>query len=82
MLDSPAAHLFIPPGTAPQPLADAMHRAWLAFAHHHNPNVPDLPQWPCYELHNRPTMIFDTESHVENDPQSEKREIWTNTALA
>lgn len=82
VLDTPAAQLFLANATAPQSLADAMHRAWLAFAHHHNPNVPELPHWPQYDATDRPTLIFNTESHVENDPQSEKRHVWANTVLA
>ena len=81
-LDLPTAQLFFGQGQPPQALADAMHGAWLHFARHHAPAATGLPQWPPYAVPERRTMIFATESHVENDPQAEKRHIWANTALA
>ena len=81
-LDLPAARIFLSNAPAPQPLADAMHRAWLAFAHHHDPNGPGLLAWPRYEPPARSTLIFNTESHVERNPQPHKRDLWANTALA
>lgn len=82
MLNSPTAQLFVGPNPAPYPLATAMHQSWLAFAQQQNPNVSELPVWEPYTLHDRATMIFDTECWVENDPQREKRQVWANTALA
>jgi len=80
-LDLPAAQIFLSNAPAPQPLADAMHRAWLAFAHHHDPNGPGLLSWPRYELPARATLIFNTESHVEENPQRTRRELWAGTVL-
>lgn len=80
-LDLPAAQIFLSNAPAPQPLAEAMHRAWLAFAHHHAPNGPGLLSWPRYELPARATLIFNTESHVEENPQRARRELWAGTAL-
>jgi para-nitrobenzyl esterase len=56
-------------------LADRVSDAWLAFARTGDPNVPDLPHWPAFDPANRPTMIFDSESRVENDPIREQRRI-------
>ncbi|MGI4819965.1 MAG: carboxylesterase/lipase family protein [Janthinobacterium lividum] len=75
-LDNPAAQFFMgSAATAPQSLADAMHEAWLAFAHFQHPNRLD---WPAYETVTRPTLIFDAKLHLEHDPQSTKRLLWQN----
>jgi para-nitrobenzyl esterase len=57
-------------------LADRMSRAWLAFARSGNPNHAGLPQWPAYSAATRPTMIFDRECKVTNDPLGEERKAW------
>jgi hypothetical protein len=54
----------------PQPLADTMHAAWVAFATNGDPG------WPKYELSRRVTMRFDTASEVVDDPRSVERELW------
>jgi len=41
-------------------LADAMHRAWIAFAHTGKPDHPRLPPWPVYRREDRMTMRFDS----------------------
>lgn len=40
-------------------LAQAMHRAWVAFAHTGSPNHDGIPEWPVYEPGDRQTMRFD-----------------------
>ena len=57
-------------------LALRMHRAWIAFARSGDPNTPDLPHWPPYDLQTRARMIFDTNSEVRNDPYKEERLLW------
>lgn len=54
----------------PQPLADTMHAAWVAFATHGNPG------WPKYDLTRRATMRFDARSEVVDDPRSTERVLW------
>ena len=44
--------------------------AFVRFAHTGDPG------WPVYDLANRPTMIFDTDSRVENDPRKWERELF------
>jgi carboxylesterase type B len=56
----------------PQPLADAMHAAWVAFATDGDPG----PGWPKYEQSRRATMRFDTVSEVVDDPQAAARALW------
>ncbi len=55
---------------APTQLAQAMHGAWVQFA------TTGDPGWPSYDLDRRPTMIFDTETRVVNDPLQLERRIW------
>jgi para-nitrobenzyl esterase len=58
-------------GTAPpRSLADAMHRAWVAFAHDGDPG------WPAYEPATRPVMVFDEHSTVVEDPGAIRRLAW------
>ena len=54
----------------PQSLADAMHRAWVAFA------TTGDPGWPNYDLAHRATMRFDAASKVVLDPRRMERELW------
>ena len=56
-----------------QALADKVSDAWIAFARRGDPNTPKLPRWPVFEPANRPTMVFNNQSHVENDPIREQR---------
>jgi para-nitrobenzyl esterase len=56
-----------------QALADKVSDAWLAFARKGDPNTPKLPHWPAFEPAKRPTMVFDNESAVVNDPLREQR---------
>jgi para-nitrobenzyl esterase len=57
-------------------LADKMSRAWLAFARTGNPNHDGIPNWPPYSTEQRPTMIFDNQCKVENDPYRAERIAW------
>jgi len=47
--------------------------AWVAFARTGNPNTPKLPHWPPFDPDQRPTMVFNNVSVVENDPIREQR---------
>lgn len=55
---------------APQPLADTVHAAWVAFAKTGNPG------WPQYDLKDRATMRFDAQSEVVHDPRGDERALW------
>jgi carboxylesterase type B len=54
----------------PQPLADTMHAAWVAFA------TRGVCDWPEYEPVRRATMRFDVASAVVDDPLSAERALW------
>jgi carboxylesterase type B len=54
----------------PQQLADDMHRAWISFATNGDPG------WPEYDLDERITMRFDTDSGPLADPAGSERRLW------
>jgi para-nitrobenzyl esterase len=54
-------------------LADMVSGAWIAFARDGDPNTAALSDWPAFEPRMRPTMVFDIESGVENDPIRNER---------
>ncbi|MFM8355337.1 MAG: hypothetical protein ACKOBM_10590, partial [Gammaproteobacteria bacterium] len=71
-LDRSGVDVFIGPGERPDALAETMHQAWTRFVH-------DLdPGWPAYELSERATMRFDTESEIVHDPDGAARRAWGN----
>ncbi|MFE1350266.1 carboxylesterase family protein, partial [Streptomyces sp. NPDC058757] len=60
--------------TPPQALADAVHRAWVAFVKDQDPGA----DWPRYAPGTRATKVWDAESRVEEDPVAHVRELWLN----
>lgn len=70
------AELLTGAGPERQGIADAMHRAWIAFARTGDPNHPGIPEWPQYDLTRRPTMRFDTECLVLDDPAADDRKAF------
>jgi para-nitrobenzyl esterase len=66
-------------GPKPAALADKMSEAWIAFARSGNPNTPKLPQWPAYNAQARPTMVFNDQCTVVNDPGGAERHLWATT---
>jgi para-nitrobenzyl esterase len=54
----------------PQGLADLTHRAYVDFV------TDGDPGWPSYAADDRPTMVFDDESRVVNDPIRMERALW------
>jgi para-nitrobenzyl esterase len=59
-----------------QRIADLMSDALIAFARTGNPNTPQLPTWPAFDLTKRPTMIFDLKPQIENDPRGTERKLF------
>lgn len=74
-LDQPGVD-FITGEQGPQPLADAMHRAWLAFAHGADPGHEGIPTWAPYDPVGRPTMRFDESCEPLSDPAGDERQLW------
>jgi para-nitrobenzyl esterase len=58
------------------PLVRAMSGALVALARTGDPNHDGLPSWPAYTTSNRPTMVFDVESHLDDDPMAAERRAW------
>jgi len=54
-------------------LADKISDAWIAFARTGDPNTKKLPHWPAFNPTDRPTMVFNNVSTVENDPIRDQR---------
>jgi para-nitrobenzyl esterase len=55
---------------APEALAATMHKAWVDFA------TTGQPGWAAYDLESRPTMVFDLDSAVVDDPRDRRRRVW------
>lgn len=62
-------------GSSPEArrLAGQMADAFIALAHGGDPNCRTIPQWPHFDLTQRPTMIFDSKVRIEHDPRREER---------
>ena len=55
----------------PQPLADEVHAAWVAFAKNGDPG------WPAYTIESRRVMTFDhPDSSLVEDPRGAERLLW------
>lgn len=57
-------------------MCDRLASAWVAFAKTGDPNNSQIPRWPAYDAPTRATMVFDTDTRVENDPRGEIRKFW------
>lgn len=66
------------------PEMDALSRRisahWAAFARTGDPGLVDAP-WPALDLQTWPTMLFDIDSDVVNDPYRSARELWEHLPL-
>jgi carboxylesterase type B len=70
-LDRPGLAMLTGDSPARQPLADAMHAAWLRFARTGDPG------WPGYDTATRTTQRFDTTLELVDDPDGTEREVWS-----
>jgi para-nitrobenzyl esterase len=70
--DSPTRHQIVGPNP-PMELSDMMQDAWIAFACSGDPNHKGIPEWLKYDAERRATMIFNTSSKVEDDPEKDVR---------
>ncbi|AXI80505.1 carboxylesterase/lipase family protein [Peterkaempfera bronchialis] len=59
-------------GDAPQRLADEMHAAWVAFAHHGDPG----PTWPAYGADRAVLRFAADPTEVVHDPAAAERRLW------
>ena len=54
-------------------LARNMSEAWVSFARTGNPNHSGLPRWTPWNPEQWPTMVFNTDTRLVNDPWGEER---------
>ncbi|WP_019636480.1 carboxylesterase/lipase family protein [Paenibacillus fonticola] len=71
-----ASKAFTGTASESQAVADQIHAAWIAFAKTGSPNGPGLPVWSPYSSEERETMLFNKESKLARDPNSDEREFW------
>jgi para-nitrobenzyl esterase len=67
-------------GEEQQHLADIMADTWIAFAKHGDPNNPALPEWPPYDLEDRPVMVLDLTPEVIGDARAAQRALFDDSA--
>lgn len=60
--------------TPPQALADAVHRAWVAFVTDQDPGA----DWPRYTPAGRATKVWDAVPRVARDPHAHVRDLWAD----
>ncbi len=76
MLDSyRRVRAFAGPDPGAARMQQQIGEAWVAFARTGKPDCPEIPHWPPYDAGKRSTMVFNLESQVVNDPNSEVRKI-------
>jgi para-nitrobenzyl esterase len=63
-------------GSDAKTLADKMASMWVSFAKTGDPNSSAIPKWSAYDTKDRATMVFDTNTRVENDPRRDFRMLW------
>jgi len=64
-------------GPGPRALAAKVSEAWIHFARHGNPNHGGLPHWPAFTADQCPTMIFDADCVMKNNPDTAERKVLT-----
>ncbi len=63
-------------GAGAQAASAAVMQRFIAFARTGSPNGNGMSAWPQYRLDRRATMIFDSESRVQDDPRGWERELF------
>jgi para-nitrobenzyl esterase len=65
-------------GTGPtaRSVSARMSDAFIALARNGDPRHPGIPDWEPFSLPRRPTLIFDTDTRMEDDPRGAERQIF------
>lgn len=64
------------PRSATDGLAARVQQAWVNFARDGFPSADGLPEWPPCGSGTRPTMVFDVECMLNEDPDARIRALW------
>jgi len=75
-LGNPGVDKFAGSGPEAETLSEQMMDSWLAFARAGDPNNDGTPEWPSYDGDRRATMVFGPQTHVEDAPYDEERQLW------
>ena len=69
---------------APMERQDLLPRLCVRFLRsfrvRRNPNNPEIPNWPSYELGRRATMALDLPTKIIDDPRGEERRMFETVA--
>jgi para-nitrobenzyl esterase len=61
-------------GLGPRALAAKVGEAWIQFARNGSPNHDGIPNWPAFSAESCPTMIFDSQCKLQNNPDKAERQ--------
>lgn len=78
-LANPGIDAFAGSGPAADRLSGQMMDAWLAFARTGDPNSGNSGNgvpWPAYDASRRATMVFGSDTRVQDAPYDEERQLW------
>lgn len=67
-------------GEAQQRVADIMADTWIAFARTGQPDNPQIPAWPAYNLQTRPVMVLNEVPELVNDARAAQRALIDDSA--
>ena len=62
-------------GARARALGAKMSDAWIAFARKGDPNHPGIPKWARFDAKTCPTMMFDDQCVLRNDPDGAERRL-------
>jgi para-nitrobenzyl esterase len=57
-------------------MCDDLASALLAFAKTGDPNNAQIPLWPCFDVSQRSTLVFDRNIRMDRDPHGALRKLW------
>ena len=54
-------------------ISEQVMDSWISFARSGSPNHEGIPEWPTYDIENRYTILFGSETKIEKDPLHNER---------
>ncbi|MDQ8038499.1 MAG: carboxylesterase/lipase family protein [Pedobacter sp.] len=75
--DRPTGQFFTGGGEQAARLSREMRAAWTSFARCGRPTGPGWPEWPAYGEKERATLMIAARTRRKDDPQAERRRLWT-----